>query len=139
MDLPFLLHYLTVFIAIFADRIKATAVEECSFNNLRCDSDKNLISAVNNITSLHECRDLCFQDDKCSHSTLYSDNGMPFPNFCFLYSSCTTMSTCEGCITEARSCHRTCSKQVEGIIDENFISYIQNIQTEEECLLKCRQ
>jgi len=115
---------------------------ECQSNNTACDNHgDNLIESLPGIETLWECRELCSDNPNygCEFLTYFGDSAFPFKNFCQLFRSCETTVDCTGCVTEVRGCFGSCSNNVIGAIEDNFVDYITNLPSESACINECRK
>ncbi len=110
----------------------------CSSNNTACDnSEDNLLDTVGGVATLEECRQLCYDSDSCGFLTYYGLQSFPYQEFCFLLRSCEQTHSCDHCVSETRECYATCSLNLVGVIDSNFLDLLLNVPTEVGCRGQC--
>ena len=111
---------------------------KCASNNTACDVHGDaLINSFNRIETISDCRQLCYDDADCTFITYYNGNGFPFRNFCEIFKSCEKTLSCKECVSETKGCYNSCSKDIIGAIDENFLDLIPNTGTEVDCKEMC--
>ena len=92
----------------------------CATNNTACSvSQDNLLSTFGDVSSLLECRQLCYDTENCSFITYYGQESFPFSKVCMLLKSCEETSPCEGCVSETRNCFKKCGFTYTGKLDDN--------------------
>ena len=103
--------------------------------------EDNIIGIVNDISSILECRNLCYDEQSCAFITFYGPDSFPFSNTCVLYSACDSLFSCVDCTTEDRDClpveFKLCSSPVESHMGDNLLQFLPNIDDEAECKGEC--
>lgn len=111
----------------------------CSSNNTSCDPHgESLIVTYPEVETIFECRVLCIDTEGCEFFTYYGAEGFPLKNFCQLFASCDETLDCIGCVSETRECHSSCSSNVIGQIDNNFLDFLPNLDSEFGCMGHCK-
>ena len=96
---------------------------ECSVNSQHCVFEDNILSIINNVTTLEQCRLMCKEEKDCRYITYYDAffaQGDPFAGSCILFSHCSLREhRCTGCVTEDTHCTTVlepCSAPVHGTV-----------------------
>ena len=106
-----------------------------------CGMHDNVLGIENSISSLEECTGLCQDDDDCKYATFYGQNSFPFSETCIMFRSCDDIVDCVDCTTEDSTCKEvscTTSVGVESRIGDNLVSFIPDLEDENECRTQCR-
>ena len=115
---------------------------QCSSPGLACYAhDDDLLEYIPRIESIIECRQRCQDNPACKFLTFFDDQSYPFHNDCFLFSSCQETYVCENCVSETRECYEpndgTCSISYTGLIENNVVGYLTDIETDVACSSQC--
>ena len=87
--------------------------------NVECEvHEDNLIGSIASVMSSEECQNWCkrrndYMND-CRYVTYVGNEGLPFQNLCYMFSSCGKKSECTNCVTETFDC--LCSTSTVGKI-----------------------
>ena len=129
-----------LFLVSFLSLISATSAVgspvTCSTNNTACDS-LDQVDAIGGISTIQECRQLCYDSDECEYLTYYGANSFPFSEVCFLFHQCNETHPCSDCASETRDCYKTCGKNFVGKIDENLLEDIPGVESQSDCMDLC--
>jgi len=110
----------------------------CSVQDQACEiHENNLVASFPGVASVEECRQLCSDDQQCSHFSHFGQTSFPIGNFCILLSACPTLHPCEDCITEDRWCGTICGDDVEGFLGENVVQLLADVPEELDCKQEC--
>ena len=110
----------------------------CSTNNTACDNSYiNQIDVIGHVSSIQECRKLCYDSNECEYLTYYGVNSFPFSEVCFLLRECSGTHLCTECVSETRNCYYTCGRNLVGKIDENLVEVFSGVESEFECKELC--
>jgi len=112
----------------------------CTVELEKCQAvGDNLVATVTGVVETGDCRLMCDQQSNCTHFTHFRSGNNLFQDTCMLFSSCTTLSQCQDCVTEELDCLNTCSIQFYGSVNnENFVELIEEVKTELDCKHACR-
>ena len=110
----------------------------CATNNTACSvSQDNLLSTFGDVSSLLECRQLCYDTENCSFITYYGQESFPFSKVCMLLKSCEETSPCEGCVSETRNCFKKCGFTYTGKLDDNILGSVPGVASDIKCRVEC--
>ena len=111
----------------------------CVSDNVACDiHDNDFIESVGAVSSIEECRQLCYDNEDCGFITYYDDGGFPYQEVCQLFTSCLHIHSCTGCTSETRACYQVCGDNVIGGLDDNLLAIVPDVQSEINCKEHCR-
>ena len=114
-----------------------TSPVNCATNNTACSvSQDNLLSTFGDVSSLLECRQLCYDTENCSFITYYGQESFPFSKVCMLLKSCEETSPCEGCVSETRNCFK-CGFTYTGKLDDNILGSVPGVASDIKCRDEC--
>ena len=119
---------------VLAATVTLSSPVKCSSENTACEvHEGTLLESVGGVTSLQECRQLCYESPHCQFITYFSNQSFPFSEICSLFLSCEEIYTCSSCLTETRDCYQTCSHQFYGRMDQNLVHLVGDVSSEVEC------
>lgn len=129
------------FLALLANCLIASdsfPADTCSVEGQACEiHENNLVASLQEVASVEECRQLCSDDQQCSHYSHFGTASFPIADVCFLFSSCPTLHECEDCITEEKFCFETCGDNIEGVLGENIVQILADAPEELDCKKEC--
>ena len=110
----------------------------CSVQDQACEiHENNLVASLPGVSSVKECRQLCSDEQDCSHFSHFGSTSFPIADVCVLFSACPTLHQCEDCVTEEKSCFETCGDNVEGVLGENIVQILADVPEELDCKKEC--
>ena len=71
----------------------------CLTEDITCTMAGNVLDTVAGVLTKEECNTLCVGNDECHFFNWYGPTGVPFKNICFLLDSCSSTSSCTGCVS----------------------------------------
>merc|ERR1719369_896624 len=127
---------------IVTDIISVTGAQDspitCSTKDVACViGDGNQLGNHGGISSIKECRQLCYDKEECQFITYYNSSSFPFNEVCELFKTCKETYPCSNCVSETRGCYETCSKEVVGSINDNLLDMVANVESEFMCKEQC--
>ena len=88
----------------------------------------------------HQSEAICFYSPckypytkGCEYLTYFNASGDLFREFCYTFSSCEETHACTNCVSETESCYKTCGKNFYGVIDNNFVDLVGDVDSESDC------
>ena len=132
-----------VFLALFAGNCSSLALGDfptgtCSVQDQACEiHEDNLLASLPGVASVNQCRQLCLDEQDCSHFSHFGEASFPIADVCLLFSACPTLHQCEDCITEEKFCSETCGDNVEGVLGENIVQVLGDVPDELNCKKEC--
>ena len=73
----------------------------------------------------------------CEYLTYFNASGDLFNEVCSTFSSCEETHSCTNCVSETKSCNAICSKNFYGVIGNNLIDLVGDVDTESDCKKFC--
>ena len=109
----------------------------CSNYNTACDEvTDDLLDIMTGVETLEECRAVCLDQEDCNYFTYYDLNSSPLREACFTYRDCPSVHECHDCVSESKYC-QTCGVERSGIIDENLLDFMTEVESEIDCKAQC--
>jgi len=106
-----------------------------------CSMHENTLSTLPGVASIEDCRGACNDQPECAFLTYFAADSFPFSETCFLFSACDEVLDCMACTTEVNSCPEEeeglCSGPVEGILGDNIVEFLPDVESEAACLDAC--
>jgi len=113
----------------------------CHVEDLMCSMHENTLSTLPGVASIEDCRGACNDQPECAFLTYFAADSFPFSETCFLFSACDEVLDCMACTTEVNSCPEEeeglCSGPVEGILGDNIVEFLPDVESEAACLDAC--
>ena len=110
----------------------------CFVEDQACDIGDNLDAMTSNVLSVEMCREICYDNPRCSFFSYYGSHSFPFHETCMIFSSCSLLHPCDDCQTEDSYCYRSCGDRIEGSIGNNLVELRPNVNNETECKFICQ-
>ena len=131
--------FITLFVLSLSCFTEASVFSDtCSSSGVACvNHEDNVIDEIENIPTIEECRQLCYDNQDCDFFTYYGDQSFPLRNFCFLMRTCEDTQACSGCSTETRGCFYGCSEPVVGLMEDNILDFYYDVESETDCKDHC--
>ena len=73
----------------------------------------------------------------CEYLTYFNASGDLFREVCNTFSSCEETHACTNCLSETEWCYAICGKNFYGVIDNNLIDLVGNVDSESDCKDLC--
>merc|ERR1712155_333520 len=80
---------------------------------------------------------MCLDQESCGFISYFDATAAPIAHFCQLFSSCDTTTSCSDCVSENMACYRSCSENIVGVLDDNVLDVVPNIDSETDCKQSC--
>ena len=110
----------------------------CSIEDVQCEyTEDNLIDNLGHVYSEEECRLICLDNEECQFITYFNASAKPVPNICRIFKTCDSVLPSENCVSQNMECFDLCSSNIIGLMDENVIDIVMNIETENACKDLC--
>ena len=118
------------------------AKPSCLTEGITCTMAGNVLGTVAGVLEKEECNTLCVTNGECHFFNWYGPTGLPFKNICFLLDSCSSTSSCTGCVSggedicalQSSECSIRGSCNVE---EDNLITLEPGVQKEADCKQLC--
>merc|ERR1719450_1144862 len=131
--------FLAIFLVKILTFVQGDSPVTCASDNVACTvHEDNLLDIVGDVASIEECRQLCYYMEDCDYLTYYDINGSPFIEVCQLFSSCEQTHNSTNCVSETRTCYNKCGKKVLGVLGDNILGAIGDVNTALDCKENCR-
>ena len=135
-------HILKVLIACVSLSTLACSVESqvtCISNGSQCRvTDNNFLKGVTGVTSIEDCHQRCQETEKCNYLTYFGPDSFPLENYCNLFTSCESTTSCKSCVSETLGCPLPCGYKIQGPINQNnSLAVLPNVESESDCKITC--
>jgi len=128
----------TILFLVFLNICATLASEEspvtCASEGEACViHEDSLLDTFGGVTTVEECRQLCQDTEGCEYLTYFNASGDLFREVCNTFSSCEETQSCKNCVSETEWCYAICGKSFYGVIDNNLIDIVGDVDSESDC------
>ena len=88
-----------------------------------------------NVLLLVHCTYPC--NKGCEYLTYFNASGDLFREVCYTFSSCEETYSCQNCASETQWCYAVCGKRFYGVIGNNLIDVVGDVDSESDCKKFC--
>jgi len=123
-----------VFLNIYATLASKESPVTCASEGEACViHNDSLLDEFKGVATVEECRQLCQDTEGCEYLTYFNASGDLFREVCYTFSSCEETYSCQNCASETEWCYAVCGKSFYGVIDNNLIDVVGDVDSESDC------